>query len=154
MSNIIHVPSFINETESQKLFKILKEKVTWEKVNYFKRHVSHYDFSIKELNNVLRLITQHFQREIIGAFLNYYENGIEYAPYHSDKYKCDTVLLSLGTERILRYRHNTDKNNIDYNLKSGDLLYVPDEVNNDYKHSLLKRLRLVESRISILIFFK
>ena len=93
-------------------------------------------------------------RSVEGVFLNYYENGNDYAPYHADKYNCDTCLISLGETRILRYKHNTTGENTDYNLANGDLLFIPDEINNNYKHSLLKRTKITGSRISILLFFK
>jgi alkylated DNA repair dioxygenase AlkB len=90
----------------------------------------------------------------VGAFLNLYRDGNEYAPYHADKYGCDCGLLSLGTMRILRYKKNDDtKDQIDYELNNGDLLFIPDDVNENYKHSLLKRTKVKEPRISILFFF-
>ena len=75
----------------------------------------------------------------MGAFINYYKNGDNFAPYHADKYGCDCVLISIGSnERVLRYKHNKEKINIDYKLNSGDLIYIPDKVNKEWKHSLLK----------------
>lgn len=89
-----------------------------------------------------------------GAFLNYYENGDEYAPYHADKYGCDKCLLSLGTTRTLRHKDNETKENMDFVLNSGALLFIPNEVNHRYKHSLLKTKKVKEPRISIIVFFE
>jgi alkylated DNA repair dioxygenase AlkB len=152
VNNIVHIPSFVEDTET--LFDKMKRRINWQKVNYFKRHVAHYDGSIKQLNKVMKQVALTFSRNIQGVFLNYYEDGLEYAPYHADKYNCDTVLLSLGTQRTLRYKHNETKTNTDFVLKDGDLLYVPDELNNNHKHSLLKTTKVSEPRISILVFLE
>ena len=152
MDDIIYIPLFLENAND--LFNLIHQQTLWTKINYFKRHISHYQFNIHELNNILLDIEKQFSRKVIGAFLNYYEDGNEYAPYHADKYGCDTCLLSLGTTRVLRYKENTTKENIDYILNSGDLLFIPNKINNNYKHSLLKTKKVHESRISILVFLE
>jgi alkylated DNA repair dioxygenase AlkB len=133
---------------------VLQSNISWNKLNYFKRSVSHYEGNVPQLNEIILQVQNNFRRNVEGVFLNYYENGNDYAPYHADKYNCDTCLISLGETRILRYKHNTTGENTDYNLANGDLLFIPDEINNNYKHSLLKRTKITKSRISILLFFK
>jgi alkylated DNA repair dioxygenase AlkB len=154
--DIIHIPNFIKDNNSNNLFNVLIHKITWQKINYFKRSVSHYNVNdnISEMNDLLNCIKSIFSRNIVSTFLNYYQDGNDYAPYHSDKYNCDTILISLGTTRILRYKHNLTNENTDYELKNGDLLFIPDKINNSYKHSLLKRTKINTPRISILVFFE
>lgn len=163
--NINYVPKFIDDAEASTLFQVLQNAISWNKLNYFKRSVSHYEGNVPQLNEIILQVQNNFQgtaareqsslgRNVEGVFLNYYENGNDYAPYHADKYNCDTCLISLGETRILRYKHNTTGENTDYNLANGDLLFIPDEINNNYKHSLLKRTKITGSRISILLFFK
>jgi len=153
MNSVIYTKSFLENPEE--LFHILLEKAKqWNKINYFKRHVCHYTFDIDELNAVLSNIETNYSRQVMGVFLNYYEDGNEYAPYHADKYNFDTLLMSLGATRTLRYKENKTKTNYDYVLNSGDLLFVPDEINKYYKHSLLKTKKVNEPRISILIFLQ
>ena len=152
MNTIIHTPLFLDNSEE--LFNIILQNTEWSKINYFKRHVSHYGFNIHNLNVILLDIEKQFSRKVTGAFLNYYENGNEYAPYHADKYNCDTCLISLGTKRILRYKENKTEENVDYVLHSGDLLFIPNEINNNYKHSLLQTKKVDKARISILIFLE
>lgn len=147
MDQIIHIKGFCEGD-----FEALKLGIPWRKVPFFKRHVFHYDFSSDAVNRIISQVKVNLGRDVKGAFLNYYENGNEYAPFHADKYESDSVLISFGTSRILRFKHNTTKENTDFVLDSGDYLYVPDCVNNDYKHSLLKRTKITEGRISILIF--
>ncbi len=177
--NINYVPKFIDDTEASTLFQVLQSNISWNKLNYFKRSICHYEGNVPQLNQIILQVQNNFQgtaareqsslggtegstareqsslgRSVEGVFLNYYENGNDYAPYHADKYNCDTCLISLGETRILRYKHNTTGENTDYNLANGDLLFIPDEINNNYKHSLLKRTKITGSRISILLFFK
>jgi alkylated DNA repair dioxygenase AlkB len=152
METIVHTPLFLENADE--LFEIIYRNTLWSKVNYFKRHVAHYLFNIEKLNAILSDIENLFSRKVVGAFLNYYEDGNEYAPYHADKYGCDTCLLSLGTTRTLRYKENTTKENTDFVLHSGDLLFIPNDINNNYKHSLLKTKKVNKQRISILVFLQ
>lgn len=152
MNSIIYTPLFLENADE--LFNTILQQTSWTKINYFKRHISHYQSNIHELNIILLDIEKQFSRKVIGAFLNYYEDGNEYAPYHADKYGCDTCLISLGTTRVLRYKENTTQETIDYILNSGDLLFIPNEINNNYKHSLLKTTKVDKARISILVFLK
>jgi len=153
MEHIIVIPDFV-ENNNVSLFEKIWTMVDWTKINYFKRHICHYDGSVNEINAMIRMVETQFARHVTGVFLNYYENGNEYAPYHADKYESDTCLISLGATRTLRYKHNTTKINTDYELNNGDLLFIPDMLNNNYKHSLLKRTKLTEKRISILLFLE
>ena len=154
-NNIIQIPNFVNNNN---LFNSLMCNIKWQYSNYFKRYYKHIDYNILSNNNelltIINNIENNFNKKVYSIFLNKYENGLHYAPYHSDKYECDICLLSLGTTRILRYKHNLTKDNTDYILKDKDLLYIPNKVNNYYKHSLLKRTKINEPRISILFFLK
>lgn len=154
MDTIIHIPNYVDSNNTSNLFDVIHSQTNWNKLNYFKRSVSHYDGNINELNEIILQIEENFDKMIHSAFLNYYENGNDYAPYHSDNYGCDVCLLSLGTSRILRYKENKTKQNTDFILNDGDLLYIPNELNKTYKHSLLKRTKIESSRISILFFLK
>jgi alkylated DNA repair dioxygenase AlkB len=152
METIVHTPLFLENADE--LFEIIHRETIWSKVNYFKRHVAHYNYNIEKLNAILLDIERNFSRKVVGAFLNYYEDGNEYAPYHADKYGCDTCLLSLGTTRTLRYKENATKENTDFVLHSGDLLFIPNDINNNYKHSLLQTKKVNKQRISILVFLQ
>lgn len=156
MSNIVHIPSFISKQQSELIYNELLTTIEWEKSTYFKHNFAHYELNglSKELNVLLWCVQCSLHKTVVSAFLNYYETGNDYAPYHADKYGCDTCLVSLGTTRTLRYKHNDTKLNTDYVLNDGDILIVPNETNNDYKHSLLKRTKLSTGRISILILLQ
>jgi alkylated DNA repair dioxygenase AlkB len=154
ISDIIHIPQFVDASKADVLFNSILNNTPWQNINYFKRNVSHYDGTLPILNELISTIETTFSRESDGAFMNLYKDGNEYAPYHADKYDRDCCLFSMGTTRILRYKNNDDKNDqTDYELNNGDLLFIPNSVNENYKHSLLKRTKVKEPRISILVFF-
>ena len=105
METIVHIPSFVDDTTS--LFHALRTQLRWERHNFFKRMICHYMGESHELNILVQTIERTFNRQVEGVFLNYYEDGNDYAPYHADKYNCNTCLVSLGTMRTLRFKHNT-----------------------------------------------
>ncbi len=109
---------------------------------------------IEELDSIIRQLQVFTNENITGAFLNYYPNGDHYATWHNDQYNCDCILISLGTMRTLRYKHNFNGSTKDFMTKTGDLLFIPNDINKDYKHSLLKVDRSVGPRISILLFLE
>lgn len=152
MENVIQIPKFLDDKPDR--FQNIVTQTNWNKINYYKRHISHYEFDCEEINNILQTVSAHFSRNVEGVFLNYYKDGNEYAPYHKDNYGCDVCLISLGTTRILRFKHDTTKENTDLILEDGTLLFIPNEIHSTYKHSLLKRTKLTEPRISILMFFE
>lgn len=154
IDTLIHLPCFLEPAGAEALFSHLVAQTPWTQSSYFKRKVCSYQGTSAELNRLLLHVQTSFRRPIAGAFLNYYEDGNDYAPYHADKYNCDSCLVSLGACRTLRFKHNDTKENTDFDLNSGDLLFVPDEIHRSYKHSLLKRTKVTEPRISVLIFFQ
>ena len=156
-TTIIHIPKYIPENECEQAFISLRDNIPWQYVHYFKRHIARYSPEMLVVPIISQLIGQiqdQFGRNVQGMFFNYYLDGNDYAPLHADKYECDTVLLSVGVDRILRYKHNRTGINTDFVLQTGDLLFVPDQINDEYKHSLLKRVNVAESRISVLVFLE
>jgi hypothetical protein len=172
--SIIHIPEFItpgsitpgsitpesitptngSDVDS---FVDLRNNINWKYEHYFKRHICCDIQSALYCRTVQRVLAQiqvEFKRRVVGLFANYYLNGNDYAPYHADKYGCDVVLVSFGATRTLRYKHNDTSQNTDFVLRSGDLLYIPEHVNLNYKHSLLKTAVVHDARISLLVFLE
>ena len=102
---ITEFTSFVGAPDA--LFANLRDTIKWERVEYFKRKINHYRPDSDELNRVLCKVQQIFDRPIMGAFLNFYESGNDYAPYHADKYGTDCVLISLG-ERLQTFVAKTN----------------------------------------------
>ena len=86
-------------------------------------------------------------------FLNYYQDGSDYCPYHADVYNCDTITLSLGATRDFLVKENGKGTKASkYTLTTGDLYYMPHSIHKTYKHSIPVRKGVSEGRISILFF--
>lgn len=142
------------------IFTNLKDEIKWKKSQSGQRNICslyHYTCGFtqynKHIENLINIFFEHFQRKIVGVFLNYYENGNDHVEYHSDTYKHDTALLSVGCTRMIRFKNNLSGKKIDYNLDCGDLLYFQDAVNENYRHTISKQNTNL-GRISILFFFE
>jgi alkylated DNA repair dioxygenase AlkB len=79
-----------------------------------------------------------------NCLINLYHDGNSSMGYHSDNTDILTtgtgvVIISLGSDRILRFKNKLDPNIIvDYTLSNGSLFYMNDEVQNDWLHSIPK----------------
>lgn len=102
---------------------------------------------IKILKNVCHV------KECSGVFMNNYINGEDYCPYHKDQYNCDVYTLSLGSSRdLLIKRDGAGQRAERFSLDSGDLYYMSEKLNEDYKHSIPKRKNIKGPRISLVFF--
>jgi hypothetical protein len=54
MDTIIQIPNFINE--NKKVFNNLLNNIKWNKINYFKRHICHYNYDNEnyEVNQIIK----------------------------------------------------------------------------------------------------
>ncbi len=128
--------------------------------NFFKRKVFHVDIDGLQRYPALRAIITKFIKytkiqfsEIQGIFMNLYENGNDYAPYHQDSYDTDRGLytITLGGTRECLFKHNQTKHIDKYQLGDGDLFFFNNTYNNLHKHSIPKRKKMNDPRISILL---
>lgn len=89
-----------------------------------------------------------------NCLLNYYQDGNATMGYHSDsceilKPGTGVAIVSLGSERIISYRSKTDKSIIhSYLLAKGSLLFMSNEIQNKWMHSIPKQVNSTE-RISL-----
>jgi len=96
-----------------------------------------------EFNSILLKI-----KEDIGFFpnnclINLYHDGNSSMGYHSDntdilEENTGVAIISLGSERILRFKNKSDGSTVDYNLTHGSLFYMDDTVQNEWLHSIPK----------------
>ena len=79
-----------------------------------------------------------------NCLINYYIDANSKMGYHSDQIDIldnltGVVIVSLGDERVIRFRNIENKNNIlDFKLKSGSLFYMDQEVQRKWQHSVIK----------------
>jgi alkylated DNA repair dioxygenase AlkB len=79
-----------------------------------------------------------------NCLINLYHDGTSSMGYHSDNTDILTpgtgvAIISVGSNRALRFKNKIDKDNIiDYNLSNGSLFYMNDAVQLDWLHSIPK----------------
>lgn len=175
-------PKWIDKEQSIKLGKLLKESIEWEKHNvilygrsivqprmvyacgenglihtYSGLSLPVNDWNSKELECIKKLakkLKKQFKVPFNSCLLNYYENGLNYISYHSDKETSkvysDVVTISLGTDRDFAFKTKKEPfERFVTKLESGTLVYMYDKCQDLYTHSLLKRTQKVDWRISL-----
>ena len=105
------------------------------------------------LDELINKIYLDFGIKFDGILINYYENGNVGMGYHSDpideKWDNNFIIYSLGDNRkfIFREKNNID-NKVEYNFSDGDIIYMYDNCQDKYEHSVRKN-KLSNERISL-----
>jgi len=142
------ISNVITVNQATNLYERLKNTIAWEEGirsrNGFTRKAKHYtlgtDYEIdKSIRDGIKMITDQ-QFNIMGIYINYYENGEMYAPNHSHKETYQFV-LSLGATRTLNIGKKA------YLMKNGDGIIFGSTV-----HGVPKDLSVTDGRISIATF--
>lgn len=155
-----HTPAFIDEEIANELLELLKKNIQWEKFQLSpnSRLVSRWQGSNSEHLNCLIegftvLIQQRFQTNVKGIFLNWYKDGNDYCPYHSDRYGTNVYTISLGGTRDLLIKQNGRGTRAEkFTLKSGDLYFMSNKMQSTHKHSIPKRKKVNSERMSVVFF--
>jgi len=106
------------------------------------------------LSNLIPAITNAVGFTPNNCLINLYHDGMSSMGYHSDDTSIlskgtGVVIISLGSNRILRFRNILDRTNIiDYTLNSGSLFYMDDTVQDNWMHSI-PRMDVDNVRISL-----
>jgi alkylated DNA repair dioxygenase AlkB len=95
----------------------------------------------KTIEKIKNLIYKDFGINFDGILVNYYENGGVGMGYHSDpiedKWDNNFIIYSLGDKRKLIFREKENKDvKINFDFKNGDLLYMYDDCQKIYEHSI------------------
>lgn len=152
MHGIRYIGEFISSPEE--LFRLLRDNVIWDTRMVARRTASFgvaYNYSeihypdtpfIPELINILNRIDDELGFEPNNCLINYYLDGSSKMGFHSDQIDIleeDTgiAILSVGETRTLRFRNKQDKNEVvDFELPSGSLIYMTQEVQHVWQHSI------------------
>lgn len=147
--------SILKKEDGTSYFEDLKSIIPFQKVNFFKRSVCRIDVENFHMIPVICLLVDivqaNYNKIVTGIFANLYE-GTDYCPYHADSYGTDVITASFGGKRDFYTKHNKSKEVTKYLLEDGDILFFNQEFNSNNKHSIPKRLRNKEERISIVFF--
>lgn len=79
-----------------------------------------------------------------NCLINLYHDGNSSMGYHSDNTdilapNTGVVIISIGSDRILRFKNKLNKDNlIDYTLSNGSLFYMNDDIQKHWLHSIPK----------------
>ncbi len=104
-----------------------------------------------------RLLQQKLKRDFglnaNGVLVNRYANGTESMGWHSDNEPeiaigSDIASVTLGATRDFFIRHKSSHHKINISLESGDLLLMQWPMQNEWEHSLPKRMKVMEPRLN------
>ncbi|KXO75350.1 alpha-ketoglutarate-dependent dioxygenase AlkB [Acinetobacter venetianus] len=154
MNSLIYIQSFIKEHEAlyQKLINCIvwDERMTSRKTasfgkayNYSQIHYEPQPF-LDDLIPLLDLIHSTIGFQPNNCLINYYPNGKSKMGWHSDQIDIlvpDTgiAIISLGAERILKFRNILDQSiTQDYLLASGSLAYMNQDTQKEWQHTIPK----------------
>jgi len=136
------------------LFNHLLENTVWDERMKSRKTASYgvsYDYSgiaypqtgmPNELLSICSSIEGEIGFEPNNCLLNFYPDGNSKMGYHSDSSEellpnTGVVIISLGSERDISYRLISDKEvKVRYRLKSGSLLYMTDELQQEWQHAI------------------
>jgi len=88
-----------------------------------------------------------------SVWLNLYESGQDYAPWHRDSYEGEVAIISIGETRLFRTRVNGGKKVESINFSDGDIIFFNPEWNETHQHTLPKTTKKVKERISVVLFW-
>lgn len=164
MLNIIHKPNFILNTSE--LYDFIINNSVFDKSMKSRWTTSYgksYDYNGMTypttpiptiFNEVVNEIIKLVGFEPNNCLINLYHDGKSSMGFHSDNTDIlsdgtGVVIISLGSERIIRFKNKINSDVIiDYILTDGSLFYMDDVVQSEWLHSIPKSDTL-DTRISL-----
>jgi alkylated DNA repair dioxygenase AlkB len=143
-------------THSEMLFVILRDKVEWDDRLRARKTASFgvsYDYSgitypqiemLAELQPICDRIYEKLHFYPNNCLLNYYLDGLSSMGFHSDSSEelsegTGVAIVSLGVERTIVFRSKVDKSiEFSFNLRDGDLLFMPKSIQSEWLHGIPK----------------
>ncbi|PKA27181.1 alpha-ketoglutarate-dependent dioxygenase AlkB [Leptospira levettii] len=175
---LLYIPDFLDSETSQIYFDTFQTSIEWkqdEAILYgkhilTKRSVAWYadnGFSYrysgttkkaipwtKELLTLKEQVETKTDEKFNSCLLNLYHDGSEGMAWHSDdetslKPNSTIASVSLGIERIFRFKHKKKNTLVELRLEPGSLLLMKDEIQIHWLHSLPKTLKIKRPRINL-----
>lgn len=164
MVGILFIDNFIENPNV--LFENLKENIQWDErmtarktASFGKAYnYSQIDYPFQEFTEELKEINQKIAESIgfepNNCLINYYPDGKSKMGYHSDQIdilepKTGIAIISVGAIRTLKFRNILNRDLFEnYELTSGSLIYMSQEVQKIWQHSI-PQSNTNEGRISI-----
>lgn len=154
MEGIIHIENFISNPNE--LFEHLISTVKWDermsarKTASFGRayNYSQIDYPYQEFLSELEVINNSLETTIgfkpNNCLINYYLDGKSKMGFHSDQTdilenQTGVAIVSIGETRTLMFRNIENPTMfLSYDLVSGNLLYMTQEIQSIWQHSIPK----------------
>lgn len=154
MKGITYIEDFLPNPAD--LFETLRTEVAWDERMKARKTASYgkaYNYSqisypfqefLPELAEINQLILKALDFEPNNCLINYYLDGKSKMGFHSDQTDIlegatGVAIVSIGETRTLRFRNIQDKEElIDYPLPSGSLIYMSQEVQDEWHHAIPK----------------
>jgi alkylated DNA repair dioxygenase AlkB len=108
----------------------------------------------EQLLSIQQKIESFYPYSFNSVMANLYRNGADSMGCHADDEKelgKNPVIasLSLGEQRILKFRHQNSKAVLDVPLNNGDLLLMAGDIQHHWRHELPKTKKLKVERINL-----
>jgi alkylated DNA repair dioxygenase AlkB len=152
MEGILRIENFIDDPYN--LFTNLVNDVDWDErmtarktasygkaYNYSQMSYPYQDF-LPQLSQIISKLNTVIGFEPNNCLINYYLDGKAKMGFHSDRTDIlypgtGVAIVSVGESRTLRFRNIIDKELfIDYNLSSGSLIYMTQQVQDIWQHAI------------------
>ncbi|TGM56048.1 alpha-ketoglutarate-dependent dioxygenase AlkB [Leptospira biflexa] len=175
---LVYIPEFLNGKKSLEYFETFLTTILWkqdEAILYgkhitTKRSVAWYaekGYSYRysgttktaipwtnELLDLKKEVESETKEIFNSCLLNLYHDGSEGMAWHSDDetslQKHSTIAsVSLGAERIFRFKHKKKNTVVELPLEPGSLLLMKGEIQEHWLHSLPKALKVKRPRINL-----
>lgn len=173
-----YVENFFNLDESNYYLNLLLNKVNWgqRKINIYGKTINlprltayfsdpDINYSYSGINNksveypdfinsIKMKAESHFDSKFNSVLLNRYKDGTQWHGYHSDNEKelgkeINICSISFGASRDFIFKSKKDKIKKNITLQNGSALYMMHPTQNNYKHSLPKRLKVLNERVNL-----
>ena len=110
-----------------------------------------FDFTLENLLEKVELATNS---KFNCVLINLYRDGSDGNGWHADNEKelgPNPVIasLSFGATRRFDLRNNITKEKFSIDLNSGDLLWMDDRIQYNYKHQIAKTKKVIQPRINL-----
>jgi len=172
------VKKFYQQHEAEQLFSVLLKSLTWqqEKIFLYGRWLqvprlmcwygdkyAEYRYSgvnhqplewTEPLLSVKHKIQTFYPCTFNSVMANLYRTGADSMGCHADDEKelgVNPIIasLSLGEQRLLKFRHQKSKQVFDVVLSNGDLLLMAGEIQHYWRHELPKTKKIKTERINL-----
>ena len=173
-----YVENFYNLDESNYYLNLLLNEVNWDQrqINIYGKSInlprltayfsdSDINYSYSGINNksieypnfinsIKMKAESHFDSKFNSVLLNRYKDGTQWHGYHSDNEKelgemINICSISFGASRDFIFKSKKDKIKKNITLQNGSALYMMHPTQNNYNHSLPKRIKVLNERVNL-----